>query len=123
MLDGIPGVVFTTADNVYNSGTAPECASCYDPSWGRHKARTYPALGNRDYSTPHAAGYFAYFGAAAGDPQQGRYSYHHKRLATGVGNLEQWPEHECDTAPADQRHAEWGDLVPSTSHYIEASCG
>ena len=58
---------FTTGDNVYQNGTAGEFAVCYDPSWGRHKARTRPSPGNHDYNTSGAAGYYAYFGAAAGE--------------------------------------------------------
>ena len=75
LLDGIPGTVFTTGDNVYPDGTAAEFANCYDPTWGRHKARTYPSPGNHDYHTADAAGYFDYFGSAAGDPAKGFYSY------------------------------------------------
>jgi acid phosphatase type 7 len=62
-------------DNVYEHGTSEEHANCYDPAWGRHKARTRPAVGNHEYGTPDAAGYFGYFGAAAGDPATGYYSY------------------------------------------------
>jgi hypothetical protein len=75
LLDGIPGTVFTVGDNVYWSGTAREFKKCYAPSWGRHKERTRPALGNHEYVTAGAAGYFGYFGAAAGDPSKGYYSY------------------------------------------------
>ena len=75
LLDAIPGTVFTLGDNAYESGTATEFANCYDPSWGRHKARTFPAPGNHDYFTLNASGYFSYFGAAAGDPTKGYYSY------------------------------------------------
>ena len=50
------------------------------------KAITHPAVGNHEYdtsrgrghgllATANAAGYFAYFGAAAGDPAKGYYSY------------------------------------------------
>lgn len=67
--------VFTTGDNAYNSGSADEYARCYEPSWGRHKARTRPAPGNHDYRTPGAQGYYGYFGAAAGDPATGYYDY------------------------------------------------
>ena len=75
LLDAFSGTVFTAGDNVYESGTADEFARCYDPSWGRHKARTRPAPGNHEYVTPGAAGYFSYFGDAAGDPSKGYYSY------------------------------------------------
>ncbi|MCA1676107.1 MAG: DNRLRE domain-containing protein, partial [Actinobacteria bacterium] len=75
LLDSIPGTVFTTGDNVYDDGTASEFANCYDPTWGRHKARTRPSTGNHDYHAAGAVGYFGYFGAAAGDPAKGYYSY------------------------------------------------
>ncbi|MCA1702191.1 MAG: metallophosphoesterase, partial [Actinobacteria bacterium] len=75
LLDQIPGTVFTLGDNVYNGGTAAEFANCYAPSWGRHRARTLPAMGNHDYGSPAASGYFDYFGAAAGPRGAGYYSY------------------------------------------------
>ena len=52
-----------------------EFEGCYDPSWGRHKARTSPAVGDHEYSTAGGRGYFDYFGAAAGEPGKGWYSY------------------------------------------------
>jgi hypothetical protein len=75
LLDDIAGTVFTAGDNAYDFGTPIEFQKCYDPSWGRHRQRTRPSAGNHDYATPGAAGYFAYFGAAAGPPGQGYYSY------------------------------------------------
>jgi hypothetical protein len=75
LLDGISGTVFNLGDNAYESGTAAEYQNCYDPTWGRQKARTKPAVGNHEYQTPSASGYFGYFGAAAGDPSKGYYSY------------------------------------------------
>jgi hypothetical protein len=75
LLDTIPGTVFTLGDNAYEDGTPDEFDTCYDPTWGRHKDRTFPAVGNHEYHTAGAAGHFAYFGAAAGDPTRGYYSY------------------------------------------------
>jgi ABC-type transporter MlaC component len=75
LLDSIDGVVFTLGDNAYEAGTAIEFEACYEPSWGRHKARTRPAAGNHDYGTAAASGYFDYFGAAAGDSRKGYYGY------------------------------------------------
>ncbi|MGW2706011.1 metallophosphoesterase family protein [Streptomyces sp. NPDC001340] len=75
LLDNIPGAVFTAGDNAYDSGTATEFATYYDPTWGRRKARTRPAPGNHDYNTPGATGYYDYFGANAGPSGQGYYSY------------------------------------------------
>ena len=71
----IPGTVAVLGDSVYDRGTPEEYASCYAPSWGRFKARTRPAVGNHEYGTPGAAGYFAYFGRAAGRRDRGFYAY------------------------------------------------
>lgn len=75
LLDEIPGIVFTTGDNAYPNGTASNFLDCYEPSWGRHKARTYPSAGNHDYRTEGADGFYDYFGSVAGDPDKGYYSY------------------------------------------------
>ena len=69
------GTVATLGDNAYRGGTRQNFADCYDPTWGTEKARTRPAVGNHEYNVPGARGYFAYFGAAAGDPRAGYYSY------------------------------------------------
>lgn len=75
LLDTIPGTVFTAGDNAYPDGTLDQFRNCYGPTWGRHKARTHPATGNHEYHTAGATGYYTYFGAAAGDPNKGYYSY------------------------------------------------
>jgi hypothetical protein len=79
LLDGIPRdpstVVFTTGDNVYENGTASDFATCYNPTWGRHRDRTRPVPGNHEYGTTDASGYFNYFGSAAGQIGKGWYSY------------------------------------------------
>lgn len=75
LLENIPGTIFTTGDNAYEYGTAAQFKDCYDPSWGRHKARTKPVPGNHEYYTPAASGYFEYFGPAAADPEEGYYAY------------------------------------------------
>ena len=75
LLDTLPGAVLTLGDTAYQSGTASEFANCYDPSWGRRRVDTHPAPGNHDYVTQGASAYYAYFGAAAGDPSRGYYSF------------------------------------------------
>ena len=67
--------VFTVGDNAYENGSIEEYQQCYEPTWGRHKARTRPAPGNHEYHDGKADGYFQYYGAIAGDPAQGYYSY------------------------------------------------
>jgi glucose/arabinose dehydrogenase len=74
LLDGIDGTVFTLGDNTL--GATDQFANCYEPSWGRHQARTRPAPGEREYWTPEAAEYFGYFGGAAtGENGEPYYSY------------------------------------------------
>ncbi len=75
LLDGTPGIVFTLGDNAYEDANAADFANCYAPTWGRHKARTLPAIGKQEYKVPVASAYFDYFGTAAGDRTKGYYSY------------------------------------------------
>jgi len=75
LMDTIPGTVFVLGDNAYPNGSSSDYANCYAPTWGRHKARTRPIPGNHDYVSHDSSGYFGYFGAAAGDPAKGYYSY------------------------------------------------
>ena len=75
LVDKLPGTIALLGDTVYDKGTPAEYANCYEPLWGRHKARTRPAVGNHEYGTPGASGYFSYFGASAGEPGKGWYSY------------------------------------------------
>lgn len=75
LLDNIKGTVFTAGDCVYPNGTNDEFANCYDPTWGRHKLRTKPSVGNHEYRTTNASGYFNYFGSVAGEIDKGYYSY------------------------------------------------
>lgn len=62
-------------DLQYENGTYDAFMASYHPSWGRVKDITHPAPGNHEYNTPDAAGYYQYFGDAAGDPTEGYYSY------------------------------------------------
>ena len=76
LVNATAGTVFTLGDNAYPDGAAADYANCYHPSWGLVKDRTRPVVGNHDYfSSSSAAPYFAYFGAAAGEPGKGWYSY------------------------------------------------
>lgn len=124
LLDGLPGTVFTLGDNVYPNGTSAEFGACYEPTWGRHKARTRPAPGNHDYNTAGAAGYYAYFGAAASPLDVnctshclGYYAYDlgawriivlNSEIAHGVGSpQEQWLQAELAAHPNACTLAYW----------------
>ena len=81
---GLAGVL-NLGDNQYYCGGYQAFVQSYELSWGRIKSITHPAVGNHEYLTSGgtdctsanagAAGYFNYFGAAAGNPSQGYYSY------------------------------------------------
>ncbi len=82
-----PQAVLLLGDVQYECGEASDFTSFYDPSWGRVKDRSHPAVGNHEYRTSTdpahpcfgnpagAQAYFDYFGAAAGDPAKGYYSF------------------------------------------------
>ena len=63
--------VLALGDLQYQSGELAAFQSSYDVPYGRFKAKTKPAPGNHEYETPGATGYYAYFGARAGRPDQG----------------------------------------------------
>ena len=77
--------VLDLGDNQYYCGGYQAYLNSYDLSWGRLKSITHPSVGNHEYLTSGgtgcdttnagAAGYFQYFGAAAGNPGQGYYSF------------------------------------------------
>jgi hypothetical protein len=121
LLDARPnGTVLTLGDTVYDNGTAAEFAACYDPSWGRHKARTRPAVGNHEYGTAGAGPYFDYFGAAAGERGKGWYSFdlgawhvvvlnsNCAEVGCGVGSeQEEWLRADLAAHPASCTLAAW----------------
>ena len=127
---GTPTTVFTVGDNAYENGTIQEYEQCYGPSWGRHKDRTRPALGNHEYRTGNADGHFQYFGAAAGDPTKGYYSYdlggwhivvlntsdHCNALSCGAGSdQEKWLRADLAASGAYCTLAIWQDPRFSSS--------
>lgn len=77
--------VLPLGDVQYHCGGYDAFMQSYHPSWGRVRAISRPVVGNHEYLTfggtdctnenAGAAGYFQYFGEAAGDPSQGYYSY------------------------------------------------
>ena len=68
-------LVLTLGDNSYPDGTASEYTDCFHPTWGAFKDRIRPGIGNHEYATPGAEGYFGYFGAQAGPDRRGYYSF------------------------------------------------
>ena len=54
LLGKIHGTVFTLGDSAYPYGTRAQFRECYDPTWGKYKKRTRPAVGDQEYATPGA---------------------------------------------------------------------
>ena len=75
LLEKIPGEIFTLGDNSNEQGTLKQYENCFSTTWGRFKERIHPSPGNHDYTYDNGADYHTYFGAAAGPPGMGYYSY------------------------------------------------
>ncbi|HEX5505364.1 MAG TPA: LamG-like jellyroll fold domain-containing protein, partial [Thermomicrobiales bacterium] len=70
-----PTAVLPLGDLQYDDATLALFKESYDQTWGKFKDITHPVPGNHEYYQQGAAGYFSYFGKAAGDPAKGYYSY------------------------------------------------
>jgi acid phosphatase type 7 len=70
-----PTAVLELGDNQYPVGRYKSYERYYAPSWGRFDSISHPVPGNHEYLSRDASGYYSYFGAAAGDPSRGYYSY------------------------------------------------
>ncbi|MCU1501378.1 MAG: hypothetical protein JWM12_732, partial [Ilumatobacteraceae bacterium] len=66
-----PQLVFAMGDLQYNTGSLADFQVSYQNSWGRFKSKTVPVVGNHEYGTSGAGGYFSYFGNAATPRQPG----------------------------------------------------
>ncbi len=100
-------------DLQYADGTSSAFRTSYDPSYGRVLDRTIPVVGNHEYQTRDASGYFGYFGSRAGDPAKGYYStdvgpWHVVVLNSNCGEVgcgsgsaqEQWLRADLADSPA-----------------------
>ena len=71
-----PVVLLPLGDEQYNSGSPADFAASYGKTWGNSIGISRPVVGNHEYGTSKASGYFNYFGpSAAGTPDKGYYSY------------------------------------------------
>jgi hypothetical protein len=135
ILDANPdAIVAALGDTAYNNGQPSEYTNCYDPSWGRAKARTRPMIGDHEYGvvsggTPPGVGFVNYFhdqlapfGPNALDPAKLYYSYDlgawhivvlnvqcYEGVAPGCnpGLQEQWFENDLAANPTDCTVVMW----------------
>jgi 3',5'-cyclic AMP phosphodiesterase CpdA len=117
LLDRMPGTVFTLGDNVQDQGAAEEYERCFEPTWGRHRSRMLPTVGNHDWLGGHGRPYFSYFGASAGPAGLGYYAmtlgaWHvislNSEIAAGPGSPQfEWLKAQLATSTAACTLAMW----------------
>jgi len=112
--------VLPLGDLQYENGQLDKFQRSFDPTWGRLKAQMRPVVGNHEYRTPGAAGYFDYFNGPgvfdgpAGPRDKGYYSY----------DLGAWHvvtlNSQCAHPPADNPYK--NDCAPGSSqeHWLRA---
>ncbi len=115
-----PAAVLVLGDAQYPNGALEDFQRSYDSSWGRFKDITWPVPGNHEYWGSEAGGYFTYFGARAGDPTRGYYSF----------DLGQWhlvalnTNHKCEhvACDAESEQVKWleADLAKNTKKCVLA---
>ena len=95
LLDDVDQVL-TLGDNAYPEGTLQQFRDYYEPTWGRHKAKTKPSPGNHEYHSG-GSGYYDYFGALAGERGKGYYSF----------DLGGWHVVSLNSASMSQTQIDW----------------
>jgi hypothetical protein len=122
---GLSGVL-TLGDEQYDDATLGKFQQVYDGSWGRANALNRPAIGNHEYLTSGAAGYFDYFNGSgnqngvAGPRDKGYYSFNlgtwHvielnsncTKVACGSGSTqERWLQSDLASNPTNCTLAFW----------------
>ena len=104
LVSPVPDALLLLGDNQYDEGELDEFQEVYHPTFGRANTAAFPSLGNAEYDTPGAQGYFDYFssvgvtgriGAMAGrrrDSLRERLlQLRHRRLAPDRAQLELRP--------------------------------
>ena len=60
-----PAAVLMLGDGQYNSGSLAEYNASYGTTWGTYKSITKPTVGNHEYGSSGASGFWNYFGSIA----------------------------------------------------------
>ena len=86
--------MLTLGDTQYHVGALSDFEASFDPTWGRVKSIIRPIVGNHEYGTSGARGYFDYFnGPGQAErprrrPGQGLLQLQPRQLAPGRPELE-----------------------------------
>jgi acid phosphatase type 7 len=112
-----PAAVAVLGDNQYQHGELENFTSMYHPTWGRLKGITFPAIGNHEYEgdpeRDQDSGYFAYFGAAAGDPTEGYYRW----------SLGDWTIFVLNSGAIDYTRTGAGSAMPDDCWPVSCAAG
>jgi acid phosphatase type 7 len=114
-----PEAALLLGDTQYDTGSPSAFEQSYAKTWGRRELKdiSYPSIGNHEYRTKHASGYFDYFGARAGDQRKGYYSFDlgtWHLIALNSGGDDACRPVSCD-AGSDQERWLHDDLAQTTS--------
>lgn len=120
--------VLSLGDHVYPVATPAALRGCYDATWGAFRERTRPVPGNHDFAGGRADAYYQYFGAQAGPPRRGYYSFElggwrlyalnsHLKGADHAAQL-QWLKEELAQHPARCTLAYWHVPLYSSGGHV-----
>lgn len=117
LIQDIQGQVFLIGYIGYPSGRADDLKRCFDPDFGKFRARWRPVPGNHEYDFANGNAYYEYFGAAAGPDRRGYYSFRaaswlvlmlNSSIPTGRGSAQfEWVANELRTQRAKCTLAMW----------------
>jgi acid phosphatase type 7 len=115
-----PDAVAVLGDLQYQHGELENFQMVYDPTWGRFKPITHPAVGNHEYEGAEAGderdsaeGYYTYFGAAAGDPSEGYYRW----------SLAEWTMFVLNSGAIDYTRTGGGSAEPDDCWPVSCAAG
>jgi hypothetical protein len=76
LFERFDGDIVLAGDLAYPSGSSEDFKNCFEPSFGKFKARIHSSPGNHDYvASVSAQSYFEYFGERSGPTRLGYYSF------------------------------------------------
>jgi hypothetical protein len=125
------GQLLLSGDLAYMHGSLTDFQRCFEPFYGQFRNRWRPVPGNHEYDTPNAAGYFQFFGSAAGPGGRGYYSFRtgdwlvlmlDSNLPTNTGSMQfefvraelQSNSNPCAMAPSTVHlRAQWTECRPA----------
>jgi hypothetical protein len=107
---GIVQRVLPLGDTQYHAGTSYQYTNSYDRSWGAFKSVTEPAVGNHEWLTRHANGFFEYFSPTTPRISRERYYYSYDLGTWHIIVLDS----DCENLPGPPSNPDNGCVVGSS---------